>query len=458
MAEMPEPYRREAAGGRQGPGQVRQTSAVGKEQSSSETTGLMEQVVGRENLKRALKRVVANKGAPGPDGMTVEELTPYLKVHWPRLRDELLGSRYVPKPVRAVDIPKYGGGTRRLGVPTVLDRFIQQAVLQVLTPVFDPAFSESSYGYRPGRCAQDAVAAGRRHVAEGFRWVVDLDVEKFFDRVNHDVLMARVARKVKDKRLLKLIRAYLNAGIMVEGVVQPRDEGTPQGGPLSPLLSNILLDDLDKELERRDHRFCRYADDCNVYVQSKVAGERVMGSLGRFLEKRLRLGLNRDKSVVGRPWDRTFLGYSMTCNKEPKLKVAPDTLQRVKGDLRQLFRRGRGRALKRVIDEVNQFSRGWVGYFRLAQTKNVFEGLDEWLRRRCRWLLWRQWKKPRARFKRMVSLGLDQKRARHSTCNGRGPWWNSGAPHMNASVPAGWLAAQGLLSLAVEHRRLEVAT
>jgi RNA-directed DNA polymerase len=287
--------------------------------------------------------------------------------------------------------------------------------------------------------------------------VVDLDVEKFFDRVNHDVLMARVARKVKDKRLLKLIRAYLNAGIMVEGVVQPRDEGTPQGGPLSPLLSNVLLDDLDKELERRGHRFCRYADDANVYVRSKAAGERVMESLGRFLEQRVRLKLNRNKSVVDRPGNRTFLGYSMTPNKEPKLKVAREALQRAKGDLRQLFREGRGRSLARVIGDVNRFTRGWVGYFRLAQTKNVFEETDEWLRRRCRWLLWRQWKKPRTRFKKLVALGLNVERARQSAGNGRGPWWNSGAYHMNASVPAAWLAAQGLLSLSVEHRRLAVA-
>ena len=321
--------------------------------------------------------------------MTVEELTPYLKVRWPHVSAFQQLSTDVPKPVRAVDIPKHGGGTRRLGVPTVLDRFIQQAVLQVLTPVFDPTFSESSFGYRPGRSAQDAAATGRRHVEAGFRWVVDMDVEKFFDRVNHDVVMARVARKIKNKRLLKLIRAYLNAGITVEGVVEARDEGTPQGSPLSPLLSNILLNEFDKELERRGHRFCRYADDANVHVRSKAAGERVMDSLGKFLEKRLRLKLNRNKSVVDRPWKRTFLGYSMTLNKEPKLKVAREALERAKGDLRQLFRRGRGRSLTRVIGEINQFTRGWVGYFPLAQTKNAFEETDEWLRRRCRWLLWR---------------------------------------------------------------------
>ncbi len=458
MAEMPEPRPKIAAGSREDRDGVRQASTAGKEQSSSKTSELMKQVVGRENLKGALRRVLANKGAAGCDGVTVEELTPYLKEHWPRLRRELLESRYVPQPVRAVDIPKPGGGTRRLGIPTVLDRFIQQAVLQVLTPIFDPDFSESSYGYRPGRSAQQAVEAGRRYVEAGHRWVVDMDIEKFFDRVNHDVLMARVARRVKDKTLLRLIRAYLNAGMMVEGVVQPRGEGTPQGGPLSPLLSNVLLDEFDKELERRGHRFCRYADDCNVYVRSKAAGERVMASLEGFLAKRLRLKVNRNKSVVERPWKRTFLGYSMTLTMKPKLKVAPESVRRAKGTLKQLFRRGRGRALKRVIVEINQFTRGWLGYYRLAQTKGVFEEMDEWLRRRCRWLLWRQWKRPRTRAERMHEFGLDKERAWQSAYNGHGPWWNAGASHMNASVPVEWLATQGLLSLLIEHRRLAAAS
>ena len=446
-----------AAGSRESLERERQTSTAGKESSSSETMELMEQVVERENLKQALKRVLTNKGAAGIDGMTVEELTPHLKEHWPRLRRELMESRYVPEPVRGVDTPKTGGGTRRLGIPTVLDRFIQQAVLQVLTPIFDPGFSESSYGYRPGRSAQQAVEAGRKHVAEGFRWVVDLDIEKFFDRVNHDVLMARVARRVKDKRLLKLIRAYLNAGIMVDGVVQPRDEGTPQGGPLSPLLSNVLLDELDKELERRGHRFCRYADDCNVYVRSKAAGERVMASLETFLSKRLRLKVNRDKSAVDRPWKRSFLGYSMTAHPEPKLKVSPKSVKRAKANLRELFREGRGLSLKQVILEVNQFTRGWGAYYRLARTQNVFKELDQWIRRRCRWLLWRHWKRPWTRAKNMIGLGLDRNSAWMAAKNGLGPWRNAGASHMNASVRTPWLAAQGLLSLHAQHRRLATA-
>jgi RNA-directed DNA polymerase len=455
-AEMPEPVRKEAAGSRQEPGEVRQTSAAGKEEFSSKTAKLMERIVGRENLKQALKRVQRNKGAAGVDGMTVDKLVPYLKTNWPRLRRELLDGIYSPEAVRGVDIPKPGGGVRRLGIPTVVDRFIQQAILQVLTPVFDPTFSESSFGYRPNRSAQQAVAAGRDYVEAGCRWVVDLDVEKFFDRVNHDVLMARVARRIGDKRLLKLIRGFLEAGMMADGIVEVHDEGTPQGGPLSPLLSNILLDDLDKELERRGHRFCRYADDCNVYVRSKAAGERVKASLEKFLTKRLRLRLNRDKSVVGRPWERTFLGYSMTVQKKPKLKVAEESVKRAKGDLKQLFRAGRGRALTRVIGEVNRFTQGWAGYYRLAQTKIVFEVMDEWLRHRCRWLLWRQWKRPRTRAKKMIELGLNKEYAWKRAMNGHGPWRSSGASHMNALIPASWLMAQGLLSVLDQQRRLRL--
>lgn len=459
MAEKPEPARRVAAGSREDMGEGASSVHGGKGIISPESMALMEQVVGRENLMKALKRVVANKGAPGIDGMTVEELAPYLKKHWPRLRRELLEARYKPEPVRAKDIPKPGGkGTRRLGIPTVLDRFVQQSVLQVLTPMIDPAFSVNSYGYRPGRSAQMAVKAGREYVADGYRWVADLDIEKFFDRVNHDVLMARVARRVKDKRLLKLIRAFLNAGIMAEGVVEPKEEGTPQGGPLSPLLSNILLDDLDKELERRGHRFCRYADDCNVYVRSKIAGERVMDSLAKFLKKRLKLRLNREKSAVGRPWKRKFLGYSMTMRKEPKLRVSREALKRVKGTLRQIFRRGRGRSLKKVIGEINRVTRGWYGYYRLAQRPEAFAELDRWIRRRCRWLLWRQWKLPRTRIRKLIALGTKRTEARTLVWFSRGPWRASKMPALNYAVPLAWLANQGLWSLLQEHQRTSVPT
>jgi len=343
---------------------------------------------------------------------------------------------------------------RLLGIPTVLDRLIQQSILQVLTPIFDPHFSDSSYGFRPGRGCHDAVVAARSHVEAGYRFVVDMDLEKFFDRVNHDVLMARVARRVGDKRLLRLIRRYLTAGVMIEGVAQAREEGTPQGGPLSPLLSNVLLDDLDKELERRGHRFCRYADDCNVYVKSNAAGDRVMESVAGFLEKRLRLRINWDKSAVDRPWNRKFLGYTMTSHHRTKLKVAPQSVKRAKAHIKEIVRKGRGRSLPKVIGEITPFLRGWVAYFRLSQVKNVFEELDKWIRRKLRCILWRQWKKPRTRAGKMIRLGIERARALASASNGRGPWWNAGASHMNAAITVKWLDQRGLTSLLAEHQRL----
>jgi RNA-directed DNA polymerase len=454
MAEMPDSHRKVVTGSHEDTERVRQTFVAGKQETSSKTLKLMEQVVGRENLKQALKRVRVNKGAPGVDGMTVDELVSHLKAHWPRLREELLSAAYKPQPVLGVDIPKASGGTRRLGIPTVVDRFIQQAILQVLTPIFDPTFSESSYGYRPGRSAQQAVEAGRKYVAGGYRWVVDMDIEKFFDRVNHDVLMSRVARRVEDKRLLKLLRAYLNAGMMVDGIVQSHEEGTPQGGPLSPLMSNILLDELDKELERRGHKHVRYADDSNVYVRSWKAGRRVMASLEQFVAERLRLKVNREKSLVGRPWKRSFLGYSTTMEMKTRLKVSVKSVKRAHGDLKARFRRGRGCSLTKVIQEMNLFIRGWAGYYRLAQVQKTFAEMDEWIRRRMRWVLWRQWKKPQTRLKKMMQLGLNKQRACESAWNGRGPWWNSGASHMNASITTQWLSQQGLLSLLGEQRRL----
>jgi len=416
---------------------------------------LMEEALCRENVLAAYKRVVRNGGAPGVDGMTVEELMPYCQEHWARIREELFSGRYQPQPVRRVEIPKPDGkGRRMLGIPTVLDRLIQQCLLQVLQPIFDPTFSDDSYGFRPGRSAQQAVLRAREHIASGHRWVVDLDLEKFFDCVNHDILMSRVARRVKDKRVLLLIRRYLQARMMEGGLVSLRREGTPQGGPLSPMLSNVLLDELDKELERRGHRFVRYADDSNVYVRSKAAGERVMATLERFLEKRLRLRINRDKSAVARPWKRKFLGYSVTPHRKPKLKTAPQSIKRLKSKLRLFFRRARGRNLEQVIRELGPIIRGWVTYFRLSEVRIGFELLDQWLRRKLRCILWRQWKRPKTRRKKLIALGLDPARARLSAGNGRGPWWNAGASHMNRAIPTRRLRRMGLLSFLDEYRRL----
>ena len=454
MAEKPEAYRKVAGGTREKKDRGCQASTAVTGKTQPEAMSLMEEVLRRENLIRALRRVRSNKGAPGIDGMTVEELTAYLKEHWTRIREELLEGGYEPQPVRRVEIPKpNGGGVRPLGIPTVLDRLIQQAILQVLSPIFDPYFSESSYGFRPGRGCHDALKAARGYVEAGYRWVVDVDLDKFFDRVNHDVLMARVARRIKDKRLLRLLRRYLRSGVMVEGVIQPREEGTPQGSPLSPLLSNILLDGLDKELERRGHRFCRYADDCNIYVKSKAAGERVMESLTQFLAKRLRLRVNRDKSAVDRPWKRDFLGYSMTWHTQPRLKVASDSINKVKARIREVIWKGRGRSLRKVMEELAPLLRGWVNYFRLSAVKIAFEEMDGWIRRKLRSILWRQWKKPRTRAKKLMERGIDKVRAYTSAYNGRGAWWNAGASHMNAAISTKWFAQQGLLSLLTEVQR-----
>ena len=416
---------------------------------------LIDQVVSRENLIRAHKRVVRNKGAAGVDGMTVNDLMQYCREHWSRIREELLSGTYQPQPVRKVEIPKPGGqGVRTLGIPTVLDRLIQHALLQVLQPIFDPTFSDASFGFRPGRSTHQAVLRARDHIAAGYRWTVDMDLEKFFDRVNHDVLMSRVARRVKDKKVLLLIRRYLQAGIMAGGLMSPRVEGTPQGGPLSPLLSNVLLDELDKELERRGHRFVRYADDCNIYVQSRRAGDRVLDSVERFVTRRLRLRVNRDKSAVARPWNRTFLGYTVTSNRQPKLKVAPQSVKRLKAKLRPTLRRGRGQSLGRVVESLIPVLRGWVAYYKLAEVKASFERLDQWLRRKLRCILWRQWKRRRIQFKELCRRGLDHERARRSAWNGRGPWYNAAASHMNQAVPISELRGLGLISLMEEHRRL----
>lgn len=423
--------------------------------TKSEDHALMERVIDLSNMRRAYLRVVENKGAPGIDEITVSELRGWLKEHWPSVKVALLEGRYLPQAVRAVDIPKPSGGERTIGIPTVMDRLIEQALHQVLQPLFEPTFSEGSYGFRPGRSAHQAVCRAQAYVRAGKRWVVDLDLEQFFDRVNHDVLMARVARWVSDKRVLKLIRRFLEAGMMREGLVKPRTQGTPQGGPLSPLLSNILLTDLDQELERRGLAFCRYADDCNIYVGSRIAGERVMRGIRTYLEEVLCLRVNERKSAVARPWERKFLGYTFTAQRESRLRIAPQSVQRLRQKVREVMRVGRGRSLRQTIETLNALLRGWTHYFQLTQSKSVLEELDGWLRRRLRCLLWRQWKKPRTRARKLRTLGLDIERARVSAGNGRGPWWNAGASHMNHALPAAYFTRMGLVSLLRERQRLQ---
>jgi len=419
---------------------------------------LMEAVVERGNMERALKRVMSNKGVPGVDGLRVEDLRGYCTRHWPALKEALLSGEYQPQPVLGVEIPKAGGGVRQLGIPTVVDRLIQQAAHQVISPLFEPGFSDFSYGFRPGRSAHQAVLAARDYVSGGRRWVVDMDLEKFFDRVNHDVLMTRVARQVKDARLLRLIRRYLQAGLLQGGVESQRTEGTPQGGPLSPLLSNILLDDLDKELERRGHAFCRYADDCNIYVKTRRSGERVMASVSRYLVEVLKLKVNEGKSGVCRPWECKFLGYSMTWHKKPRLKVAPAVVTRLRGTVRELLRQGRGRRLLDTIAALKPKLLGIAAYFRLTEVKGTFEELDRWIRHKLRSIIWRQWKRVHTRATKLMQRGLDEKRAWKAATNGRGPWRNSRASHMNQAFPVKYFENMGLTSLQDLVRRFQCGT
>lgn len=436
-------------------GRGAEVGTVADGQTKAEGQRRMEAVVERSNLWRAYERVMRNKGAAGVDVLTVHEFKAWLQQHWPSVKAALLAGNYLPAAIRKVDIPKPNGGVRTLGIPTVLDRLIQQALLQVLQPEFEPEFSEHSYGFRPGRNAWQAVQRAQGYIKEGRRWVVDLDLEKFFDRVNHDILMSRIARKVKDERVLKLIRRYLEAGMMSEGVVSARMEGTPQGGPLSPLLSNILLTDLDRELERRGHGFCRYADDCNIYVRSEVAGQHAMAAVTEYLEKKLKLRVNRDKSAVARPWQRKFLGYSVTWHKQARLKIADSSLKRLKDRVREIVAGNASRNLDKTIAALNLVLRGWTSYFRLTEVKGVLQEIDGWIRRKLRCLLWRQWKRPATRNKRLQARGLDKTRALKSASNGRGPWWNAGASHMNAAYPKRFFDTLGLVSLLDTQRRFQ---
>jgi RNA-directed DNA polymerase len=435
-----------------------QTGTVEKTTPILNTETLMEAALERKNMQQAYKRVKQNKGAPGVDKMTVEDLKDYLRRYWPQIRDELLAGRYEPQPVRVVEIPKLDGGVRQLGIPTVVDRLIQQALHQAMSPIFEAGFSESSHGFRPGRGAHQAIQKATEYVAEGNDWIVDIDLEKFFDRVNHDILMSRVARKVKDKRVLLLIRRYLQAGTMIGGLETIREEGTPQGGPLSPLLSNILLDDLDKELEKRGHKFARYADDCNIYVQSEVAGRRVMASIKEFLGSRLKLKVNESKSAVARPWELKFLGYSMTSYGKPKLKIATKAIGRLKDKIREKIRKGRGRKLQRTIAEMKPLLKGWMNYFKLTEEPTALKDLEQWIRRKLRGIIWRQMKKPWTRAQTLIKRGVEKSHAWNTIKGGNGPWRNARSFAMHSAYSNSYFESIGLISLTQEWKRLRSAS
>jgi RNA-directed DNA polymerase len=417
-------------------------------ESPAEEEQLMEEVCDRKNLEVAWKRVRGNKGSPGVDGLTIDAATDYLREHWPTIGEQLLEGTYSPQPVKRVEIPKPDGGVRKLGVPCVVDRLIQQALLQVLQKRWDPTFSEHSYGFRPGRSAHQAVAQAQRYIAEGYNYVVDIDLEKFFDRVNHDRLMARVAERVSDKRVLKLIRAFLCAGVMEDGLVRPTDEGAPQGGPLSPLLSNLVLDELDKELERRGHRFCRYADDSNIYVRSQRAGERVMTSVCRFLTTRLRLKVNESKSAVARPEERKFLGFRIT-NDGSERQIAPKALERFKTRIRELTCRTRGVSVEQLLEKLAPFLIGWRGYFGFCETPLILSNLDAWIRRRLRMYLWRQWQNGRNRFKELRRRGVPKFRAAVAAGSPTGFWRMSGHPAVQQALRNSYFDSIGLPRLSV---------
>ncbi len=424
-------------------------STVNDPENPASTNRLMEAVCERENLKEALRRVKANKGSAGVDSMTVGGITDYLKQHWPAIREQLLNGTYEPRPVRRVEIPKPDGGVRKLGIPTVLDRFIQQAVMQVLQRRWDGTFSDHSYGFRPGRSAHQAVEAAQQYIAAGYRWVVDLELEKFFDRVQHDRLMAKIAERVSDRRMLKLIRAFLRAGVMENGLVNPVDEGTPQGGPLSPLLSNIVLDEFDRELERRGLRFARYADDSNIYVRSRRAGERVLKGITRFLTAKLKLKVNERKSAVAQPWERKFLGFSFTNSGMPKRRIAPKAVDRFKERLRELTSRTRGVSIERMTEELSRYLRGWIGYFGKCETPSVLAGLEQWSRRRLRSAIWKQWKRGPARFAELRKRGVGNDLAARTAGSAHGPWRMANSPALAIALPNAYFGSLGIPRLTV---------
>ncbi len=420
-----------------------------KAENPAKIDGEMEEILDPENLRKALKRVKANKGSAGVDRMTVDMLAAYLKEHWPEIREQMLRGTYKPQPVLRVEIPKSDGGIRKLGIPVVVDRFIQQAVMQVLQSKWDPTFSKNSYGFRPNRSARQAVAKAQEYLAKGHAWVVDIDLEKFFDRVNHDKLMGLVAKRITDKRVLRLIRAFLNAGVMEKGLVSAIDEGTPQGGPLSPLLSNIVLNELDRELERRGHLFVRYADDCNIYVRSERSGKRVMEGITNYITNKLKLKVNEAKSAVARPWERKFLGFSFTRKEPHRRSIASKSLVRFKGRIREITRRTRGVNLERMVADLNLYLRGWHGYFGFCQTASVLRDFDSWIRRRLRCVVWKQWKRGRTRYKELCKLGINPVLAAKTAGNPHGPWRLSHSPGLCIAFPNVFFDGIGLFRLSV---------
>lgn len=420
----------------------------GENSSVHNTSKLMEELVARPNMLRAYRRVIENKGSPGVDGVTTDELKGYVQEHWERIKQELLEGRYKPQAILRVEIPKPNGGTRNLGIPTVVDRLIQQAMHQVLSPVFEPGFSEHSYGFRAGRNAHQAVQAAQRYIREGRRWVVDIDLEKFFDTVKHDVLMERIRRKVEDPRVLTLIRRYLTAGIMSKGVITANKEGTPQGGPLSPLLSNIMLTDLDKELERRGHAFCRYADDCNIYVKSEKAGQRVLDSTTKFLENKLKLRVNREKSAVGRPWVRKFLGFSFTSQHKTRIRVHETSVKKIRVKVKELCSIGRGWNMQSFIKEkLNPAIRGWSNYFKTAETHTFAVNLDAWVRRRLRVVMWRQWVRCSTKKRKLMAQGIPEQKAFMMAYSSKGAWRMCGFKAMADAFPTAFFEKWGLVSV-----------
>ena len=408
---------------------------------------LLNQILSRENMLLALKRVEQNKGSHGVDRMPVQNLRQHIIENWSSIREDIFKGTYEPKPVRRVEIPKPDGGIRLLGIPTVTDRLIQQAIAQILSRIYDPTFSDHSYGFRPTRSAHDAIRKAKGYIEDGYRWVVDMDLEKFFDKVNHDRLMSTLAKKIHDKPLLKLIRKYLQSGVMINGVVHMTEKGTPQGGPLSPLLSNIVLDELDKELEKRGHKFVRYADDCNIYVRSKRAGERTMASIQRFIEEKLRLKVNETKSAIDRPWKRKFLGFSFTSSGEPKVRIASESLKRMKTKVKEITSRKMPYPMEHRIKRLNQYLVGWCGYFALADTPSIFRQLDGWIRRRLRMCLWKSWKKTKTKIRNLIKLGVPQWKAFEWGNSRKGYWRIASSPILHRTLGNSYWSSQGLQSL-----------